>query len=122
MMSIKYSFKVQRDLLRVTASGKDDNLEEVQAYGMAIIEAALTSKCKKVLCDERSLEYSLGIMDTFQCAKFMSENAPTVGKAALVYDLKQINDIKFWETVAVNRGVTIKIFNNIKEAERWLKE
>lgn len=40
-MSINFTFEVDNDLLRVTASGKGDNLEEVQEYGMAIIGACI---------------------------------------------------------------------------------
>jgi hypothetical protein len=119
-MAIAYSFEVENDLLKATASGKDETLEEVMDYGMAIIHAAIVNKCQKVLCDETGLEYSLGTFESFESAKFISENAPDVAKVAIVCNPRFIGDAAFWETVAVNRGLQVKFFKNLRDAEEWL--
>lgn len=120
-MSIIIDFKVFDDILKVTASGKDESVEEVKDYGIKVIEQAITSNCRKILCDERELEYNLSTIDTFESAKFISENAPKVAKAALVCNHKNLPDAKFWETVSFNRGLTVKVFTSIEEAESWLR-
>ena len=119
-MSITYKINVEEDILRVKASGKDDSLEDVKNYGMAILEAAITSGCVKVLCDETDLEYSLSNTETFESARYMAENAPKSGKLAIVCKREQMADGFFWETVAVNRGLKVKTCQSPEEAEDWL--
>jgi hypothetical protein len=121
-MSIKYKMQVQDDLLLVTTSGADDDLEEVKNYGLAVIDAAVQGKCKRILCDEVNLEYRIGTIDTFESASFIAAQAPYVVKVALVCNSKGIEDAKFWETVAVNRGLTVRVFQNIAIARNWLDD
>jgi hypothetical protein len=121
-MSIAYTFVVRNKTLHVKAAGKDDSLEEVRKYSLAILEAARTAGCTSVLSDETDLVYTLGVMDTFESAKFISEIAPMMCKAAVVCHPAQIDDAAFWETVAVNRGVLVRVFKTAREAEQWLAE
>lgn len=119
-MAIKYAFICENHFLRVIASGKDDDLEQVQEYGMAVIKAAVENDASKVLCDERELEYTLGTFDTYESARIIAEAAPNIVKVAIVCKSENIGDAKFWETVATNRGLHIRIFNNIEDAQAWL--
>ena len=68
-MGIQYHMTFKGDLLRVTASGNDDNIEEVQEYSAAIIEACIQNNVKKVICDERKLKYELSTIDTYALAE-----------------------------------------------------
>jgi hypothetical protein len=120
--SIAYAFTVRNKTLFVKTSGKDDDLEEVQRYSLAILEAALAAGCTSILSDETALEYALGVADTFESAKFIAGIAPSVCKAAIVCNPAQINDAAFWENVAVNRGVQVRVFKTMPEAEAWLAE
>jgi hypothetical protein len=105
----------------VKASGKDDSLEQVEKYGMAIIEAALSFGCTKILCDETDLEYSLDTFESFEAAKFIAEHAPRISKTAIVCKPSSFVDSAFWETVAINRGLHVKMCKTLDEAEEWLK-
>jgi hypothetical protein len=120
-MAIQYTIECSGNLLRVKASGRDDNLEQVENYGKAVIEAAISYGVSKILCDESQLEYSLDTFDTFESAKFISELAPKISKTAIVCKASNLKDADFWETVAVNRGLSVKICRTIAEAEDWLK-
>jgi hypothetical protein len=120
-MAIDYSFHVDDDLLRVKASGRDESLEEVMAYGMAIIEAAKESGCTRVLCDELELDYALGTFDTFEAAKFIADQVPGVAKVAIVCKPEYADDADFWETVATNRGMLVRMFHDLEEAEAWIR-
>lgn len=121
-MSIEYQMQVQGDLLLVETSGADDNLDEVKNYGMAVIRAALEGKCRRILCDELNLEYRLGTVDTFESAQFIASQAPHVAKIAIVCSLQSSADAAFWETVAVNRGLSVCMFHDRAEAAKWLEE
>ena len=54
-MSIQYTMKMENDTSLVTASGRDENLDDVKQYGQAVITAALHNNCIKILCDETNL-------------------------------------------------------------------
>lgn len=111
---------VDGDLLRVTASGKDDNIKEVEGYCAAIIETCIKNNIKKVLCDERKLKYELSTIDTYALAEYTSEHAKGVGRAAIVCNPKYLPDAKFWKTVSSNRGLVVKVFTSIDEAKAWI--
>ena len=120
-MAIRFSVSVKGDLLTVKAAGVDDSLEDVQGYGKAIVEACHAAGCVRVLCDETDLEYRLGTMDTFESAAFIAEHAPHVARVAIVCGPDQFADASFWETVAVNRGLSVRAFEDVAAAEDWLR-
>lgn len=119
-MTIRYTLTGDGPLLRVKASGEDDSLEEVQSYGLAVIEAASTGGHTRILCDERELVYRLATFDTYEAARLIAGLAPTVGRTALVCNPACVEDARFWETVAVNRGLTVRVFQDPAAAEAWL--
>ena len=120
-MAIEFTTTVEDDTLVVKACGFDERLEQVQQYGMDIIQACLQQQVSRVLCDECDLEYRLSTFDTYAAAEFIAENAPLIAKVAIVCNPAFIKDALFWETVAVNRGLTIQVFKDIDAARRWLK-
>lgn len=120
-MAIHYTFISGEDYLLVKASGFDENLEEVKQYGQAIIQACTAKNYTCVLCDERDLEYRLSTLDTFESARFLADRAPKLAKIAIVCNERFIRDGRFWETVAVNRGLTVRVFKDMESAYQWLK-
>ncbi len=121
-MAINVIFTLDNDTLRVTASGFDEDLEGVEAYGLSVIEQCIATRCRHVLCDELGLEYRIGTYDTYEAARFIAERAPSVARIAIVTRPGQIEDARFWETVVVNRGMLARAFTSLDDAERWLTE
>lgn len=119
-MAITYNISQNDNYLLITASGKDDCLQDVINYGSAIIQHAIEHRITQILCDERQLQYALGFFDIFESARFLAENVPTLAKAAVVIGNNNMEDATFWETVAVNRGLHVKIFQEFETAEEWL--
>ncbi|MFZ5879354.1 MAG: hypothetical protein ACOY0R_08280 [Chloroflexota bacterium] len=119
-MSIRYTLKAEGNLLLVEASGFDESLAEVQAYGQAIIEACLAADCSRVLCNETGLEYRLGTIENFQSAEGIAARIHKTVKVAIVCNPKFKADAYFWETVAVNRGMMVRFFQELDTARRWL--
>ena len=120
-MGIEFEISYHQGLLRVRAWGNDENLEEVQRYSMAVIQACVEHDARLLLCDERGLEYELSATDTYRLAEFIAQNVPAVGKAAIVCAPQHLPDAFFWETTCVNRGLFVRAFTNMEEAEDWLK-
>ena len=120
-MAIRYTMAVDGGVLLVISSGCDDTLEEVMAYGLAIIAECQAKRVVKVLCDERELRYRLSTCDTFALATFLAEHVPLVSRVAVVCNPEGVPDAEFWENVAVNRGLTVRVFMERAEAETWLR-
>lgn len=119
-MAIDYEIEVHGELLRVTACGADENLEEVKNYELAILRAAVESGVRKVLCDERGLKYQISTIDTYELAEFAVENVPHLSRIAFVCSPEDFADASFFENTAVNRGLSIKAFTDVSSALRWL--
>jgi len=121
-MSILFRMSVTGQRLLVTASGEDDSPAQVLEYGLAVIEAAIQHQVRQVLCDERNLTYRIGTVDTYLVAEKIAEAAPKVGRVALVCNAAGKTDAKFWENVAVNRGLIVRVFQSMDEAVGWLDQ
>ena len=121
-MSIKYQIQDEGAFLRVTAAGTCDDLYRLKEYVLAINSAALSAGLTKVLVDEREMCYHLTTVDSFESGKFVAEMSHFGITAAVVYNLDGEADSRFWETVAVNRGATLRAFGDIDDAEKWLRQ
>lgn len=119
-MGIQFRMVVDGEVLMVSAWGRDDGLESVKQYGSAVVEAALSGRCTKVLCDERDLEYGLPDFEVFQYAKFISQIAPPIAQVAIVCAPRGIEEAVFWEKAASKGGLQVCVFPSLDEAERWL--
>ncbi len=120
-MTIDLELKVEKDILLVTAKGRDDDLKQVQEYGLAVLAEAKVNNSNKIICDETELEYSLSTLNTFNLAESLSKVIPYAVKVAIVCNPYQFTDASFWETVAVNRGAQVRVFKDMVSAEKWIK-
>lgn len=120
-MAIHYQTEVRGNLMKVITSGEDESLEEVMDYAHTIINEAVKANITKVLCDERNLIWKLSAFDTFQLAENTSKLAPRVAKIAIVCNPKYVEEGRFYETVATNRGLIIRVLSDIEEAKKWLE-
>ena len=120
-MAINYTLSIEDKTLKVVATGKDDNLQDVKNYSQAVIEEAIKHQCNFVFCDERNLEYSLSMIDTYRLAEEASKKAKRTARIAIVCNEKYIEEGKFYETVASNRGVRVLVTSDYELAVSWLK-
>ena len=121
-MAIAYRMTVNERVLHVHASGKDESEDEVKQYGMAVIENAASAGVERVLCDERSLEYAIGTLSNYEAAKFIADAAPAVCRVAIVCSARDAEDGAFWENVAVNRGLNVRVTTDYAMAKAWVEE
>lgn len=121
-MSIQHTIDYREGILHVVARGVDESLDEVMAYGQAVFEAAIEHDCRRVLCDEREVEYRISSVDTFYLAEHWARLIPGSAWLAIVCRPENLDDLAFFEMVAVNRGIEVKACRTLGEAERWLQE
>lgn len=119
-MNYQISFERRADYIYAMVTGTNSR-ENVLAYMDDVLSECQKSDCFKVLVDERLDGPRLGEMEIFDLASEGSMKA--LGQfESLAYVDQQMGDMmEFAETVAINRGMPVAMFNNVGDAERWLR-
>jgi hypothetical protein len=120
-MDLRIEYEDRRDYLKVTVAGTNSR-EAVMAYFADLREECLRRHRSRVLIEERLDGPRLDVMDVFTIASEGSINALGEFDAIAYVDSRMGSMAEFAETVAVNRGMPVAIFNNVDDAERWLLE
>jgi len=87
-----------------------------------VIEACLEHGTDSMLLDCRQMTGSLSIFDRFRVVDYGQKIKGMVSRCAIVGHLGIYLPDKFIETVAVNRGINLKVFLDIAEAEEWMQQ
>ena len=116
-------------LLRVIATG-EFSLAEAERTFLEMLDAVARHKTEKILLDGRELQ---GEPDTIQrflygefaahaVARYIRERGvPRAAQFAYVLQEPVLDPQRFGETVAVNRGMWVKAFDNLEDAHGWLR-
>lgn len=114
--------------LRVVATG-EFLLDEAKRTFLEVLDAVAEHGAEKVLIDGREIDGEPTTMQRFFYGEFAAQataefkrqralaEAP---KFAYVLVEPVLDPERFGETVAVNRGMRVKVFENPEEALRWL--
>jgi hypothetical protein len=116
----KLTFEYRPQYLYAFVTGEKDSYEISKQYWQEVADECQKSGIKKVLIEE-DLKENVSMPEMY---RFASE-IPGLGffgiRVAFVdrqQDQQQLN--QFGETVATNRGLFSRVFNNFAEAEKWL--
>ena len=119
-MSYKLSIVQMPEYLHAVVTGVN-NKENVEAYLAEILRECKERGCLKVLIEERLEGPRIRTADVFQIASEGSRRAHGYFKAIAYVDVNAEGDLmKFAETVAVNRGLPVRLFASVSDAEKWL--
>ena len=109
--------------LHVTVTGRN-SAANVRQYLLKIHEACVQRKCTVVLIEENLRGPGLGIATVHDIVSQASKKThPVVTKIAYV-DVNREHPpgpMGFAETVAVNRGVNVRVFSDVDKARLWLE-
>lgn len=91
------------------------------------VDLILEEDCNRVLIDSREVDLAASTLELFHLAKTLAAalaehniEIRTIHRALVV---KEINDDHlFIENVATNNGHTVKVFDNIIQAKKWLSD
>ena len=127
-MSIRLEMRAEPGLLRADAAG-EFSLEEAKRTFLEILEAVAKHKTKKVLFDGRALMGEPETLERFLYGEFVAKSVvefedrgvSRATKFAYVLEQPMLDPRRFGETVAVNRGMLVEIFDNLDGALRWLR-
>lgn len=120
---MSHALKVIRkdNYLHVTVTG-DNTPDDVLGYLGEVRNACIEHSCPSVLIEENLRGPSMETLELFLIVAKAAQPSPSVRRIAYV-DVNPEHDLdrmKFAETVAVNRGMQVRVFASIPDAEQWL--
>jgi hypothetical protein len=119
-MSYRLTIEEKPGYLHAVATGRNTK-ENVQRYLQDVLRECLARGCVRVLIEERLEGPRLGPGDVFDiAAEGAARGATTLPAIAYVDVNAQGALMNFAEDVAVNRGVRVRVFGTLAEAQRWL--
>lgn len=120
-MSFDVSFERRRDYLCARVSGTN-SAETVLGY-----MGAIKAKCEEEDCFSVLIEEKLDgpRLDEMQIFTLISDGSPDAlgffDALAYVDEQQDFDRVRFAETVAVNRGIPVAVFQSVPDAENWLR-
>jgi hypothetical protein len=127
-MSMKLKVCPESGFLRVDAVGKF-SLGEAKRTFLEMLEAVAQHKVRKVLFDGRGLAGEPKTIERFFYGEFVARAIAEFADRGMVSGATQFGYVldepvldtrRFGETVAVNRGMFVKTFDNLQDALGWL--
>lgn len=107
--------------LSASVSGEKDSVEISIHYWKDVLQEAHNKKYEKVLVIE-DFKNTVSEIEVYLVVEEIIKLGFKNIKVAFVDKQSDQNEINlFGETVAVNRGMVCRVFQNIKKAEVWLK-
>jgi hypothetical protein len=99
----------------------ENSRENVARYLEDILRECTARNCHRLLIEERLAGPRLGTASVFEIAAEGSSHAQGHFKAIAYVDMNAEGDrMEFAETVAVNRGLPLRLFSSVSDAENWL--
>ncbi len=110
------------DYLYVRMSGKYIGDTPLGCHPVSMARACQAGSFRRLLMDVREVTGPMESLAYFHQGEEIARAFPTSDThIAIVGAVDRIEMLMFFETVAVNRGTTLKVFTDIKEAIKWLK-
>lgn len=127
-MTLIASTSVESGVLRVKVAGAF-SLPGAETNFLEILAAVASEQCFKVLVDGRQVEGDPTTIQRFLYGSFAAEsvashirNGRVTQTPQFAYVLQEpvLDPERFGETVALNRSLWVKVFENIDDARAWL--
>ena len=120
-MSIQFQIEEMPDYLAVRFTGTGA-VEDVPQLFELIAEYCIRANKNKLLLDITEVHANIFLADRYFFGEETQIFAHYNLKVAVVCSLEQLDPQRFTEKVAQNRGVNLRIFKNVKDAEGWLSK
>ena len=125
-LSIKATY--EEPVLMVTVSGKFSQASAKSTFGETL-ESMAQLQAYRLLVDCRTMILPDSVSEVFEYASFVAESLTrhladdmaVIPRLAYVFGAGHEAIVKFGETVAMNRGMDLRVFADFDEAHTWLK-
>ena len=126
-MEITLRVDLEHQLLHVTYIGQF-SLAAAEETFQQLLDALVKDKLRKVLIDGRQIVGDPEPLERFYYGKYAADavsqtiNRLRIDVPRFAYVLREpvLDPNRFGETVAVNRGMRVRTFDDLKQAEWWL--
>jgi hypothetical protein len=127
-MSMPVSIQPESGLLRVIATG-EFSLKDAESTFLEVLDAVARHKTGKILFDGREIVGDPETIERFFYGEFAAHAVARrliesgvlhLPQFAYVLHEPVLDPKRFGETVAVNRGMWVKVFDNVEDALEWL--
>ena len=120
-MSYKLSITQKPGYLHAVVTGQNSR-ETALRYLEEVQRECAARNCPRLLIEERLEGPRLGTTSVFEIAAENSATAQGHFKAIAYVDVNaEGNLMQFAETVAINRGLPVRVFSSVGDAENWLR-
>lgn len=121
-MEYNYDLDKTRSICTVHVTGEFHSPKDSVALQWATLRISSEHKCRLFLYDLTKAKVITGVAQAFETANPQGELAEGLRnlKGAVLYSRLTDHEL-FFENVAVNRGFTIKVFDDFDGAIEWLK-
>jgi hypothetical protein len=102
----------------------ENGFETVRSYLTEIAQRCIEHNISSVLVEENLTGPGLKLLDIFRLAEEGSQKGAHQFRRVAYIDLNQEHsemNTKFAATVASNRGLNVRIFSTVQEAEDWMR-
>jgi hypothetical protein len=121
-MSYKLTVVQKPGYIHATITGSNTP-ENVRDYLTAVERECIARGCFRILIEERLEGPRLGTLGVFGIVSEASKRSAGVFSAIAYVDVNAAGSLmKFAENVAINRGISVMVFQSVSEAERWLRD
>jgi hypothetical protein len=116
------TFELKEHYLLVTGHGVRNSLKDMVDTANMIMKKAQETNSTKMLVDYRQLDIQVRITDAFNIVKTYERSLPQLRNIVVagVFEKYHRDFASYWQEVSATRGFTIKVFEDIIEAEMWL--
>ncbi len=113
-------FESRPEYLYALLTAEEDSLELSISYWKEVSQNCKKIKCEKLLVEEDIPKNAISMFEMYEFVNQVIMELLNINIAFVDSYIDQMEANKFAELVATNRGVSVKVFNNFDEAERWL--
>ena len=106
--------------LHVEVSGVFDQAK-AKEFIRQILNACQKHELWKIFADIRKIKGPIPNTARFKLAEFLAAEQTVPVQMAVLKSEGQVPDDRFFENVAVNRGVMVKVSTDLKEVVKWLE-
>ena len=119
-MTYELNLEQKPAYLHATVRG-DNTRQNVERYLGEIRRECIVRNCRRVLVEERLRGDRLATADVFSIVMEESARAAGLFDAIAYVDVHAGGDMmKFAEGLAMERGIPVRLFATVAEAEKWL--
>ncbi len=117
-MSFEVSYTVEGSILIVRSSGHIGNQQEYKRYFSSMHEKIRETGCNRLLIDSREIQTDFDTIEVYRAASAdaLAHRANPLERFAILTVPAEAENARFYENVAYNRGLKVKLFYDEEEA------